>query len=82
MIASLSNQELTMSLLWNHLHRLPWALGGSLGKSGSDVVSNVYVYNATMVSSTKAVGIKLYPGGYGTATVSNVTWDNCYSDSL
>ncbi|CZR66596.1 probable polygalacturonase 1 precursor [Phialocephala subalpina] len=48
---------------------------GSLGKSGSDVVSNVYVYNATMVSSTKAVGIKLYPGGYGTATVSNVTWD-------
>jgi galacturan 1,4-alpha-galacturonidase len=30
-----------------------------------------------MIDSTKAVGIKLYPGGsdYGTSTVSNVTWD-------
>ncbi|KUJ09607.1 pectin lyase-like protein [Mollisia scopiformis] len=48
---------------------------GSLGESGTTFVENIYVYNATMISSTKAVGIKLYPGGYGTATVSNVTWD-------
>lgn len=48
---------------------------GSLGQSGSTFVSNIYVFNVTMISSTKAVGIKLYPGGYGTATVSNVTWD-------
>lgn len=50
---------------------------GSLGsKVGTtDVVSNIYVKNAIMNTSTKAVGIKLYPGGFGSATVSNVTWD-------
>lgn len=51
---------------------------GSLGRSGANTVENVYVNGATMVSSAKAVGIKLYPGGseYGTASVSNVTWEN------
>lgn len=51
---------------------------GSLGSSGEDVVENVYVSGATMVSSTKAAGIKLYPGGdkYGTSSVSNVTYEN------
>ena len=52
---------------------------GSLGnKAGStNTVKNVYVARATMISSTKAVGIKVYPGGpsHGTAVVSNVTWD-------
>ena len=46
---------------------------GSLGsKAGStDTVQNVYVTNANMETSTKAVGIKLYPGGtsHGTAVV-------------
>ncbi|KAJ4414070.1 hypothetical protein N0V82_008144 [Gnomoniopsis sp. IMI 355080] len=51
---------------------------GSLGESGTNTVENVYVNGATMVSSAKAMGIKLYPGGdeYGTAVVSNVTWEN------
>lgn len=33
---------------------------------------------ATMIDSTKAVGIKLYEGGssHGTATVKNVTFEN------
>ncbi|KAH8653103.1 endo-xylogalacturonan hydrolase A [Tricladium varicosporioides] len=48
---------------------------GSLGKTNADVVEHVYVTNANMVTSTKAVGIKTYPGGYGTATVRNVTYD-------
>jgi galacturan 1,4-alpha-galacturonidase len=50
---------------------------GSLGsKVGvTDTVSNIYVYNAVMTGSTKAVGIKLYPGGFGSAIVKNVTWD-------
>jgi galacturan 1,4-alpha-galacturonidase len=40
-------------------------------------VTNVYVKNANMQTSTKAVGIKLYAGGssYGSAIVKNVTWD-------
>lgn len=51
---------------------------GSLGSSGDDIVKNIYVSGATMISSAKAAGIKLYPGGddYGTASVSNVTYDN------
>ncbi|KAL3422650.1 extracellular exo-polygalacturonase [Phlyctema vagabunda] len=51
------------------------SLGGGAG--AVDVVRNVYVSAATMINSTKAVGIKLYPGGsaHGTASVSNVTWD-------
>lgn len=52
---------------------------GSLGsRFGSvDTVQNVYVSKATMINSTKAAGIKLYPAGpdHGSATVKNVTWD-------
>lgn len=51
---------------------------GSLGSSGLDAVQNVLVKGATMINSAKALGIKLYPGGdkYGTASVSNVTWED------
>lgn len=51
------------------------SLGGGAGST--DSVTNVYVKNANMQTSTKAVGIKLYPGGssHGTAVVRNVTWD-------
>ncbi|OCL04137.1 glycoside hydrolase family 28 protein, partial [Glonium stellatum] len=52
---------------------------GSLGsKAGStDTLKNFYIVRATMISSTKAVGIKLHPEGssHGTTVVSNVTWD-------
>jgi galacturan 1,4-alpha-galacturonidase len=52
---------------------------GSLGNGAvsTDTVTNIYVTNANMQTSTKAVGIKLYPGGskHGTAVVRNVTWD-------
>jgi galacturan 1,4-alpha-galacturonidase len=49
---------------------------GSLGKTNADVVSNIYVSNAHMIDSTKASGIKTYPGGsgYGSSTVTNVTF--------
>jgi polygalacturonase len=49
---------------------------GSLGKSSNDEVKNIYVKGATMINSTKAVGIKTYPSGgsHGQSTVSNVTW--------
>ena len=49
---------------------------GSLGKSSSDTVKNIYVSNANMIDSTKAAGIKTYPSGgsHGTSTVSNVTF--------
>jgi len=50
---------------------------GSLGETVgvTDTVENIYVYNADMINSFKAVGIKLWPGGYGSAIVKNVTWD-------
>lgn len=50
---------------------------GSLGSTSTDTVKNVYVTSATMINSTKAVGIKVYPGGsaHGTSIVSNVTFD-------
>ncbi|KAL4898660.1 putative endo-xylogalacturonan hydrolase A [Aspergillus ambiguus] len=49
---------------------------GSLGKSSDDTVKNIWVEGATMISSTKAAGIKTYPSGgdHGLSTVSNVTW--------
>ncbi|KAL4816051.1 pectin lyase fold/virulence factor [Aspergillus spinulosporus] len=49
---------------------------GSLGKSSDDTVQNVWVEGATMISSTKAAGIKTYPSGgdHGLSTVTNVTW--------
>jgi galacturan 1,4-alpha-galacturonidase len=58
---------------------------GSLGASTgvTDTVENIYVSDVTMVSSTKAAGIKLYPGGdaYGSAIVSNVTFTGFTVDS-
>ncbi|KAJ1567826.1 hypothetical protein HK096_008544, partial [Nowakowskiella sp. JEL0078] len=52
---------------------------GSLGKGAgsTDTVQNVYVTKAIMKDSTKAVGIKLYPGGsaHGISSVKNVTFD-------
>lgn len=55
---------------------------GSLGKSAKDFVKNVYVSGATMIKSTKAVGIKTYPTGNGHAmsTVSNVTFTDIVVD--
>ena len=49
---------------------------GSLGGSSTaDSVTNVLVDGATMIDSSKAVGIKLYDGssGHAAATVRNVT---------
>ncbi|KAF5592816.1 endo-xylogalacturonan hydrolase A [Fusarium pseudocircinatum] len=56
---------------------------GSLGKTNTDTVTNVYVRNATMKGATKAAGIKIYPGGpdHGTAVVRNVTWDGVIVDN-
>ncbi|KAG8622872.1 hypothetical protein KVT40_009383 [Elsinoe batatas] len=52
---------------------------GSLGKAAgsTDSVTNVLVENAVMINSTKAAGIKVYPGGssHGSSVVRNVTWD-------
>ncbi|KAI9691612.1 MAG: hypothetical protein M1822_007683 [Bathelium mastoideum] len=49
---------------------------GSLGESSNDSVTNIYVSNATMINSAKAVGIKTYPSGdgHGQSTVTNVTY--------
>ncbi|KAF0315972.1 extracellular exo-polygalacturonase [Colletotrichum asianum] len=58
---------------------------GSLGKTAgsTDFVKNVFVGNAVMKTSTKAAGIKVYPGGstHGIATVSNITWDGVVVDN-
>ncbi|KAK0225623.1 extracellular exo-polygalacturonase [Armillaria fumosa] len=56
------------------------SLGGGAGSA--DNVTNVYVNHATMIDSTKAVGIKLYQGGssHGTATVKNVTYNDITVD--
>ncbi|EKG14090.1 Glycoside hydrolase family 28 [Macrophomina phaseolina MS6] len=50
---------------------------GSLGKTNADAVTNVYAGNVTMINSTKAAGIKTYPGGasHGSAVVKNVTFE-------
>ncbi|KAJ5471222.1 hypothetical protein N7530_008579 [Penicillium desertorum] len=55
---------------------------GSLGKGSDDFVKNVYVSGATMIKSTKAVGIKTYPSGsgHGMSTVSNVTFTDIVVD--
>lgn len=52
------------------------SLGSSSGKT--DTVQNVIVSGATMIGSTKAAGLKLYPGGsdYGSSVVSNVTFED------
>ncbi|ROV90443.1 hypothetical protein VSDG_08472 [Cytospora chrysosperma] len=55
---------------------------GSLGKTNTDTVQNVYVRGATMIDSTKAAGLKLYPGGsdHGDAVVTNVTFEDFVID--
>lgn len=56
---------------------------GSLGSSNTDTVQNIYVSGATMIDSTKAAGLKLYPGGsdHGTGVVTNVTFENFVIDN-
>ncbi|PSN70784.1 pectin lyase-like protein [Corynespora cassiicola Philippines] len=58
---------------------------GSLAKApGSfDPVENVYVKGAIMRDSSKAAGIKIYPGGelHGDALVRNVTWEDVTVDN-
>ncbi|KIJ40011.1 glycoside hydrolase family 28 protein [Sphaerobolus stellatus SS14] len=51
------------------------SLGGGAGSTNT--VTNVYVTKATMVNSTKAVGIKLYQGGssHGIVTIRNMTFN-------
>jgi polygalacturonase len=55
---------------------------GSLGESGDSTVQNLYVTNLSMSGCSKAAGIKLYASGpdYGTATVSNVTYQGVTVD--
>jgi len=56
---------------------------GSLGQTvgQTDSVTNVYVKNAAMSNSAKSVGIKIWPGQYGSAIVRNVTWDTVTVDN-
>jgi galacturan 1,4-alpha-galacturonidase len=58
---------------------------GSLagGEGSDDIVTNSIFKNCTMSGSTKAAGIKYYPGGstHGTGSVSNVTWEDIVCDS-
>ncbi|KAE8140145.1 pectin lyase fold/virulence factor [Aspergillus pseudotamarii] len=55
---------------------------GSIGKTAGEVdtVKNIHFKNAKMTKCSKAAGIKIYSGGYGTAEVSNVTWENVMVD--
>lgn len=53
---------------------------GSLGRGAgsTDAVQNVLVDGATMINSTKAVGIKFYPSGsaHGSLVTTNVTFQD------
>ncbi|KAE8343480.1 hypothetical protein BDV24DRAFT_161526 [Aspergillus arachidicola] len=55
---------------------------GSIGKTAGkvDTFKNIHFKNAKMTKCSKAAGIKIYSGGYGTAEVSNVTWENVMVD--
>ncbi|KAE8153795.1 pectin lyase fold/virulence factor [Aspergillus avenaceus] len=55
---------------------------GSIGKTAGEVdtVKNILFRDAKMTKCSKAAGIKIYSGGYGTADVSNVTWENVQVD--
>lgn len=55
---------------------------GSLGESGDNTVTNIYVTNLSVSGCSKAAGIKLYASGpdYGTATVHNVTYQGVTVD--
>ncbi|KAF5379883.1 hypothetical protein D9757_007173 [Collybiopsis confluens] len=57
---------------------------GSLGEGTTgNTVTNIFVSGATMKTSTKATGIKLWDGsaGHGVATISNITFDDITVDS-
>ncbi|KAB8276110.1 pectin lyase fold/virulence factor [Aspergillus minisclerotigenes] len=58
---------------------------GSLAKYADnvDTVQNVYVRGAVMKNSTKAAGIKIYPGGteHGYGIVTNITWEDITVDN-
>ncbi|KIN00066.1 glycoside hydrolase family 28 protein [Oidiodendron maius Zn] len=58
---------------------------GSLagGAASNDVVTNSIFKSCTMKGSSKAAGIKYWPGGssHGTGMVSNVTWEDIVCDS-
>ncbi|KAE8354931.1 pectin lyase fold/virulence factor [Aspergillus coremiiformis] len=55
---------------------------GSVGKTPGeiDTVRNIHFKDARMIRCSKAAGIKIYSGGYGTAHVTNVTWENVTVD--
>jgi galacturan 1,4-alpha-galacturonidase len=60
------------------------SVGSLAGGAGSDdIVTNSIFKNCTTSGSTKAAGIKYYPGGttHGTGSVSNVTWEDIVCDS-
>lgn len=60
------------------------SIGSLAGGAGSDdVVTNSIFKDCTMIGSTKAAGIKYWPGGstHGTGSVSNVTWENIVCNS-
>ncbi|GKZ37826.1 hypothetical protein AbraIFM66950_009615 [Aspergillus brasiliensis] len=55
------------------------SLGSLASTAGTtDTVSNGFYSGITMINNTKAAGVKFFPGGstYGSAIVSNVTWEN------
>lgn len=57
---------------------------GSLAENAgsNDVVTDSLFANCTMIDSSKAAGIKFWPGSadHGTGSVSNVTWRDIVSD--
>jgi hypothetical protein len=53
----------------------------SLGETNKDTVSNIYVYSTSMSTSSKAVGIKIYSGGYSNTIIKNVTQDTVKTSS-
>ncbi|KAK2471315.1 hypothetical protein H9L39_17546 [Fusarium oxysporum f. sp. albedinis] len=60
------------------------SIGSLSGGAGSnDIVTNSIFKDCTMIGSTKAAGIKYYPGGstHGTGSVSNVTWQDITCDT-
>ena len=68
-----------VTVFWHNMHWLPWPLRfpSRLGRLHGHCEERLCHGRATMINSSKAVGIKLHPGGsaHGTATVSNVTYD-------
>ncbi|KAM0271165.1 hypothetical protein ACHAQH_009147 [Verticillium albo-atrum] len=60
------------------------SVGSLAGTAGSnDIVKNSIFKNCTVAKSNKAAGIKFFPStsAHGTASVSNVTWQDIICDS-